>query len=109
MLAAICRTAAQDRDPYVIFKCSTALAEHITVLGIMRGQQLGKTLPEFIRSQADKRKAEGDSIWQLLIESAEYVEATLKADEPEPSKPTVRQNGKKVGPTDAFVTWRNRS
>jgi len=56
----------------------------------MRAQQLGKTLPEFIRSQADKRKAEGDSIWKLLVESAEHVEA-LEADKPKPPKPVVRQ------------------
>jgi len=66
------------------------------VPGTMRGQQLGKTLPEFIRSQADKRKAEGDSIWKLLVDAAEYVEATLEADEPEPSRPTVRQKAKKA-------------
>ena len=62
--------------------------------GTMRGQQLGKTLPEFIRSQADKRKSEGYSIWKLLIESAEHVEA-LEADKPKPPKPAVRQKGKK--------------
>ena len=79
----------------MIFKCSNALAEHITVPGTTRGQQLGKTLPEFIRSQADKRKAEGDSVWKLLVDAAEYVEATLEADEPAPSGPTVRQKGTK--------------
>jgi hypothetical protein len=41
------------------------LAEHITVPGTKRWQQLGKTLPEFIRSQADKRKSEGDSILEI--------------------------------------------
>ena len=57
---------------------------------------MGKTLPEFIRSQADKRKAEGDSIWKLLVDAAEYLEATLVADEPEPPRPTVRQKTEKA-------------
>ena len=58
---------------------------------------MGGTLSEFLRSQADERKAEGDSIWKLLIESAEYIEA-LEADKPKPAKPTVRQKAKKTRP-----------
>ena len=53
---------------------------------------MGKTLSEFVRSQANKRKAEGDSIWTLLIEAAEYVEA-LEADKSKPQKPAVPKNG----------------
>ena len=56
---------------------------------------MGKTLSDFLRSQADKRKAEGDSIWKLLIESAEHVEA-LEADEPKSPKPEVRQKATKA-------------
>jgi hypothetical protein len=56
---------------------------------------MGGTLSEFLRSQADKRKAEGDSIWKLLIESAEYIDA-LESDKPKPPKPAVRQKDKKA-------------
>ena len=38
-------------------------------------------LPDFLRSLADKRNAEGDDIWELLIQSAEYIEA-LESDKP---------------------------
>jgi len=36
---------------------------------------MSKKLPSFLRRLADKRKAEGDGIWELLLESAEHVEA----------------------------------
>jgi hypothetical protein len=45
---------------------------------------MGK-LPDFLRSLADKRNAEGDSICELLIESAEYIEA-LESDKHKPPK-----------------------
>jgi hypothetical protein len=60
---------------------------------------MGKTLSDFLRNQANKRKAEGDSIWKLLIESAEYIEA-LEADKREPSKPTVRGRKPKKASSD---------
>jgi len=56
---------------------------------------MGGTLSEFLRSQADERKAEGDSIWKLLIESAEYIDA-LEAGKPKRPKPAVRQKDKKA-------------
>ena len=42
-------------------------------------------LPDFLRSLADKRNAEGDDIWELLIQSAEYIEA-LESDKPKSPK-----------------------
>ena len=56
---------------------------------------MGTTLSEFVRSQANKRKDEGDSIWTLLIEAAEYVEA-LEADKSKPQKPAVPQTGQRA-------------
>ena len=56
---------------------------------------MGKTLSEFVRSLANMRKAEGTSIWTLLIEAAEYVEA-LEADKSRPQKPAVPQKGQRA-------------
>jgi hypothetical protein len=46
---------------------------------------MSKELPDFLRRLAGQRNAGGDGIWELLIESAEFIEA-LESDESEPPK-----------------------